>query len=43
MEYEQKNFESLLGTKGLSDALLQNHFKLYAGYVKRTNGLVEKK
>ncbi|TAN39509.1 MAG: superoxide dismutase [Candidatus Methanoperedens sp.] len=37
MPYEQKNFESLLGTKGLSDALLKNHFTLYQGYVTNTN------
>jgi len=37
MPYEQKNFESLLGTKGLSDAMLKNHFTLYQGYVTNTN------
>lgn len=37
MPYEQKNFESLLGIKGLSDALLKNHFTLYQGYVTNTN------
>jgi superoxide dismutase, Fe-Mn family len=37
MEYEQKNFDGLLGTEGFSDILLQNHFKLYAGYVANTN------
>ena len=37
MSYEQKNFDSLLGTKGLSDALLKNHFTLYQGYVTNTN------
>jgi Fe-Mn family superoxide dismutase len=37
MPYEQKNFDALLGTKGLSDALLKNHFTLYQGYVTNTN------
>lgn len=37
MAYEAKNFESLLGTKGLSDQLLKNHFTLYQGYVTNTN------
>ena len=37
MAYEQKNFESLLGTKGMSDTLLKNHFTLYQGYVTNTN------
>ncbi len=37
MAYEQKNFDNLLGTKGLSDQLLKNHFTLYQGYVTNTN------
>ena len=37
MAYEPKNFESLLGTKDLSDQLLKNHFTLYQGYVTNTN------
>ncbi|CAG1001647.1 MAG: hypothetical protein OIN86_05595 [Candidatus Methanoperedens sp.] len=37
MAYEPKNFDSLLGTKGLSDQLLKNHFMLYQGYVTNTN------
>ena len=28
--------------EGFSDTLLQNHFKLYQGYVKNANALVEK-
>ena len=39
MAYEAKNFDSLLGTKGLSDQLLKNHFILYQGYVTNTNKL----
>jgi Fe-Mn family superoxide dismutase len=40
--YEPKDFSHLLGIQGLSDALLQNHFTLYQGYVKNTNALMEK-
>lgn len=39
--YEVKDFSSLLGTAGFSDDLLNNHFKLYAGYVKNTNNALE--
>ncbi|MEI7621645.1 MAG: Fe-Mn family superoxide dismutase [Candidatus Moraniibacteriota bacterium] len=39
--YEVKKFEHLLGLEGFSDELLKNHFTLYEGYVKNTNGLVE--
>lgn len=40
--YEPKDFSHLLGLAGFSDALLNNHFTLYQGYVKNTNVLVEK-
>ena len=40
--YTAKNFEALIGTAGLSEALLRNHFSLYEGYVKNTNMLDEK-
>lgn len=41
--YEAKNFESLIGhVKGLDDALLQMHFKLYQGYVNNTNTVLKK-
>jgi superoxide dismutase, Fe-Mn family len=40
--YEPKDFSHLLGIDGLSDALLNNHFTLYQGYVKNTNALMEK-
>lgn len=39
--YQAKDYSRLLGTPGLSDALLNNHFKLYQGYVKNTNLLLE--
>jgi len=40
--YTAKEYTRLLGTPGLSDTLLNNHFKLYQGYVKNTNLLEEK-
>lgn len=39
MPYEVKNFEALLGIKGLSDQLLKNHFSLYQGYINNFNKL----
>jgi superoxide dismutase, Fe-Mn family len=42
MNYEQKDYSALLGAEGFSDTLLNNHFKLYAGYVKRTNAILER-
>lgn len=42
-KYQAKNFDHLLGKiKGLDDALLQMHFKLYQGYVNNANTLLEK-
>jgi Fe-Mn family superoxide dismutase len=35
--YQAKNYVHLLGMKGFNDTLLNNHFKLYEGYVKQTN------
>lgn len=37
--YEPKDFSHLLGTPGMSDTLLTNHFTLYQGYVTNTNKL----
>jgi len=37
--YEPKQFPRIKGLSGISDALLQDHFKLYEGYVKNTNEL----
>ncbi len=37
MAYEAQNFDHLLGLTGFSNQLLQNHFKLYAGYVTNFN------
>jgi superoxide dismutase, Fe-Mn family len=41
MPYEVKKFDHLLGIKGLSDQLLNNHFGLYQGYVTNFNKLDE--
>ena len=41
--YEAKNFENLIGNvPGLSDDLLKMHFKLYEGYVKNSNLVLNK-
>ena len=37
--YEPKNFPRMKGLAGISDKLLQDHVKLYEGYVKNTNEL----
>lgn len=40
--YEPKNYDKLLGkVDGISDAVLQMHFKLYQGYVANTNKLLK--
>jgi len=41
VRFQPKNFSSLYGMEGFSDALLSMHFKLYEGYVKNTNLLRE--
>jgi len=40
--YAAGDFSKLLGTPGFSDILLNNHFKLYQGYVNNTNGVMDK-
>ena len=39
--YEPRSFPRLKGLSGISDELLQNHYKLYEGYVKNVNELTE--
>jgi Fe-Mn family superoxide dismutase len=39
--YTPKDFSHLFGISGMSDALLNNHFTLYQGYVTNTNKLME--
>ena len=41
IHYQPQNFDFLLGATGFSDELLKNHFKLYEGYVKNTNELID--
>lgn len=40
--YDARDYSKLLGMKGFSDTLLNNHFKLYQGYVKNAAALSEK-
>jgi Fe-Mn family superoxide dismutase len=42
MSYETKNYSHLKGIGKISDEAMQMHFKLYEGYVKNTNLLLEK-
>jgi len=39
--YTAKEFNELIGMEGFTDLLLQSHFKLYQGYVKNTNLLLD--
>ena len=39
--YKVRDFSQLKGLKGISDSQLEQHFKLYEGYVKNTNLLRE--
>jgi Fe-Mn family superoxide dismutase len=41
-KYEARTWNDLKGLEGISDNQLANHFKLYQGYVKNTNGLTER-
>jgi len=41
MAYTAKDYKSLIGTKGFSDTLLNNHFTLYQGYVTNTNKVLD--
>ena len=41
MAYTAKDYKSLIGMKGFSDTLLNNHFTLYQGYVTNTNKLFD--
>lgn len=40
--YAPKDFSKVRGLSGLSDKQIEEHLKLYEGYVKRTNALTEK-
>jgi Fe-Mn family superoxide dismutase len=41
MAYTAKDYSSLIGIQGFSEALLKNHFTLYQGYVTNTNKVVD--
>ena len=42
-KYEAKNYDYLLGNvSGINDDLLKMHFKLYQGYVKNANDILQK-
>ena len=41
-KYAPKDFSKVRGLAGLSDKQIEEHLKLYEGYVKRTNALTEK-
>ncbi len=40
--YQEKQFESINGIDGLSAKQMQEHYKLYQGYVKKANEIAEK-
>lgn len=42
MSFTAKDYSSLIGMEGFSEALLKNHFTLYQGYVTNTNKLMDK-
>jgi len=42
VSYQIKDYAHLLGMNGFSDILLNNHFKLYQGYVKNVNLILDK-
>ncbi len=41
MAYAAKDYGSLIGMQGFSEALLKNHFTLYQGYVTNTNKVMD--
>jgi Fe-Mn family superoxide dismutase len=41
MAYVAKDYSKLIGMPGFSDALLNNHFTLYQGYVTNTNKVMD--
>jgi len=40
--YKPKDYSGLKGLQGITDEQVQVHLQLYQGYVKRTNGLLER-
>ncbi len=41
-KYAERDFSKVRGLTGISNNQIEEHLKLYAGYVKRTNALTEK-
>lgn len=41
-KYEAKQFESIGGMEGFSERMMQEHYKLYEGYIKKANEIQEK-
>lgn len=41
MAYTAKDYATLIGMEGFSEALLKNHFTLYQGYVTNTNKVLD--
>ncbi len=41
-KYSPKDYSKVRGLTGISDKQIEEHLKLYEGYVKRTNALTEK-
>lgn len=42
IKFEAKQFDSINGVEGLSARLMGEHYKLYEGYVKKANEILEK-
>lgn len=42
MEFKAKQFESINGVPGMSEKMMKEHYKLYEGYVKKANEILEK-
>lgn len=42
MTFEAKQFESINGVPGMSERMMAEHYKLYEGYVKKANEMLEK-
>lgn len=40
--FQAKQFDSINGVQGLSERQMQEHYKLYEGYVKKANEIIEK-
>ena len=40
--YTPRDYSKVRGLNGISDKQIEEHLKLYEGYVKRTNALTEK-